>query len=71
MAGSKAYMTWQLMIDRAYVAGSAERKALAKFISEGLDINKNRPECLLVVKAIGGTSPSTKLGTVLKQAWNL
>lgn len=71
MPGSKAFMTWTDLVERTYVAGSGERHALERFVADGLDINKDRPACLLVVKALAGTSPSTKLGTALKQAWNL
>lgn len=62
---SKAQLDMVQAINRAHRAGSNERKALTRFVEEGLNLNQDREACRWVVKGLPAVLHA------IRQTWGL
>lgn len=62
---TSATLTIQQAINKTFPAGSNERKALTAFVTDGLNVNQQREQCIWVTKAWA------KVLTTIKQTWSL
>lgn len=52
-------------ITKAFPAGSPQRKALTRFVNDGLNVNQDREACRVVVQNW------TRVLSAIKQTWGL
>lgn len=52
-------------INKTYARGSAERNALTRFVTEGLNVNKDREACRIAKRAW------PKVAVTMGQTWGL
>ena len=62
---TSATLTITQAINKTFPAGSNERKALTAFVNDGLNINRDREQCIWVTKAWAKVLPT------IKQTWGL
>jgi hypothetical protein len=60
-----AFLDAPTAINKTFRAGSAERKALTRFVTDGLNVNEDREACRLVVKHWADVA------LALKQTWGV